>query len=231
VVLEVTPGSGVPGWEPSDWRWPVVRYTWGQFIDTASLRSISGQFGDDFAVNVFLKPRLAYVPLVMRNLDTRPDLVVVWIGVDPNDPAGVEVTIANQGRAPAQGFWVDLYLDPTSPPETNYPWPNLGCIYGIAWFVQDLPPGAELPLAVGDAFYRDMYSRWPEAYPSGAHDVWAYVDVWAHPQSHGAVDEADEGNNRYGPVSFNATGSGWAGPERMSLEPVPPRPLRPEGGK
>jgi hypothetical protein len=167
----------------------------------------------------------------VRNLDTRPDLVVTAIDLEPGDPAGLLVTIANRGRATAREFWVDVYLDPVSPPEVNQPWPNLGCLYGGTWFVGELAPGGSLTLAVEDAFYQDEYSRWPGAYPPGDHEVWAYVDAWGHPQPYGAVDEADEGNNRYGPVSFTVTGTAAAGSEPVPGAPVPPRPRRPGGGE
>ena len=246
VTLEVTPTSGTvegavaeaarPGFaaaslpEEPAWRYPVVDRTWGRFIDAASQRIISGQFGDDYAVDVYRKLSLAYLPTVVRDLDRRPDLVVAAIDLDPDDPAGVQVRVANLGYTAARNFWVDLYLDPGSPPEVNQPWPDLGCLYGGAWFVEELPPGEDLTLAVGGVFYDEDHSRWPEAYPPGDHEVWAYVDSWGHPQPCGAVDEADEGNNRHGPVSFSATGAVAAGSEPVPAAPVPPRPLRPGGG-
>jgi hypothetical protein len=247
VTLEVTPARGTVGgtaargaWpaftmaslsDVSNWRFRVVNSTWGQFLDTASQRIVSGQLGDDYAVNVLWEPCLVYLPVTLRNLDTRPDLVVTAIDLDPDDPAGLQVTIANRGRAAARDFWVDVYLDPISPPEVNLPWPDLGCLYGGAWFVGELTPGGSLTLAVEDAFYQSEYSRWPEAYPPGDHEVWAYVDAWGHPQPYGAVDEADEGNNRYGPVSFTVTGAAAAGSEPVPAAPVPPRPRRPGGGE
>jgi hypothetical protein len=231
VTLEVTPTGDVVREDLSGWYLPVVDRTWGQFLDTASQRIVSGQLGDDYAVGVFWEPCLVYLPVTLRNLDTRPDLVVTAIDLEPGDPAGLQVTIANQGRAAAREFWVDVYLDPISPPEVNQPWPDLGCLYGGAWFVEELAPRGSLTLAVEDAFYQDEYSRWPEAYPPGDHRVWAYVDAWGHPQPYGAVDEADEGNNRYGPVSFTVTGAAAAGSEPVPAAPVPPRPRRPGGGE
>ena len=259
VTLEVTPtGDGIEdAAAETGWQYVVVNRTWGQFRDAASGRTISGQLGDDYAVNVLWKPRLVYLPIVMRNMDLRPDLVVTALTVDADEPATVQVTIANRGLTTARDFWVDLYLDPASPPVVNQPWINLS-VYGVAWRVDgELAPGESLTLTVGDTFYQEDQSRWPGVYPSGSHNVWAYVDSWGHPQPYGAVDEANEGNNRYGPVPFIATcqwrdpgepesqsrnnrygpvpfiatGGTSMGSETVPLKPVPPRPLRPGGGE
>jgi len=226
VTLEVTPTSEGIGGAAAEtgWQYIVVNRTWGQFRDAASQRTISGQLGDEYAVNVLWKPRLVYLPIVMRNMGVRPDLVVTALTMDADEPAAVQVTIANRGQTAARDFWVDLYLDPISPPAVNQPWTSLGCVYGVAWFVDELAPGGSLTLTVGDAFYVEEQSRWPEAYPSGSHNLWAYVDSWGHPKPYGAVDEANEGNNRYGPVHFSVTRAASMGSEVSPLTPIPPRP-------
>jgi hypothetical protein len=230
ITLQVAPqgasqGGGIEeGF--SGWHFPVVSYTWGQFFDTASQRTISGQFGDEYAVYVLWKPKWIYLPILMHNLDTRPDLVVTVLTLDASDSANVQVTIANQGLATARDFWVDVYLDPSAPPQVNQPWPGLS-VYGLAWFVDELGAGASLTLQIGDGAYEAEQSRWPDVYPAGEHAVWAYVDVWGHPSPWASVNERDEGNNGYGPQPLSVTGATGAGWQPAPTEQIPPRPLRP----
>jgi hypothetical protein len=152
-------------------------------------------------ISVLLHQHFVYLPVLLRAFDGRPDLVVEELALDRQAAGAVQVRIANRGQGAARDFWVDLYLDPRSPPQANHAWPELGS-YGAAWYVADLAPGGWLTLSIGDAFYRSEHSRWPAAYPAGEHVAWAYVDSWGPPNAWGSVDETDEGNNRYGPVSF-----------------------------
>ncbi len=162
------------------------------------------------------------LPLVLAHYG-QPDLLITAIRLDPIVPGALSILLHNQGDGAASSFWIDGYLDPATPPEVNQPWPTLGCQYGLAWFVPALLPGQMLTLTVGGPYFQDLYSRWPAEYPAGPHTFWAYADSWGAPQPYGAVEELDEGNNRFGPLSFVGTGTD----DGKLEEPVPSRPRVP----
>mgnify|MGYP006289684679 CR=1 FL=1 len=172
-----------------------------------------------------------YLPVLFRAYDPRPDLLIAALAADPAAPTALTVAVRNAGAAPARAFWVDLYLDPEAPPEVNQPWPVLSTPYGAAWFVDTLAAGETLTLTVGGPHYQAAQSRWPSAYPPGAHAVWAYADSWGYPQPWAGVVEADEGNNRYGPVTFTAPSTLFYTPAERTCGPLPPRPRYPQGGE
>ena len=172
-----------------------------------------------------------YLPLLFRAYDARPDLQIQALAVEPADPNALTVTVINRGARPARNFWVDLYLDPETPPEVNQPWTELCYPYGAAWFVESLAPGETLTLTISDAHYQTDQSRWPDAYPAGDHALWAYADSWGYPQPWGGVRERDEDNNRYGPVTLSVTGALSDEEPEHTCEPIPSRPRYPEGGE
>jgi len=225
ITLEVTPGEEHIQATPYGWQLQIVNHTWGQFFDTASQRLIAGQFGDDYAVSVLWRPRAVYLPLALRGYDMRPDLTITALEVDAENPDRVFITVVNIGGSTARDFWVDLYFDPTSPPEVNQAWPQLS-LYGAAWYVSELPSGESLLLTIGDAYYQADYSRWFASYPDGEHVVWAYVDSWGSPNPWAGVREQREDNNRYGPLSFLVSGTAAQFTESA---PLPERPRYPGG--
>ncbi|MEA3308345.1 MAG: CARDB domain-containing protein, partial [Chloroflexota bacterium] len=205
-----------------------IKRTDGEFTDDYSQQVVRGQVGDTLWFKVRFAPRLVYLPVLMRDYSYAPDLLVNALTVDQNNPAALTVEIANLGNAPAANFWVDLYLDPETPPEVNQSWTMLCHPYGAAWFVESLAAGESLTLTIDDAYYQADQSRWPvDGYPSGEHALWAYVDSWGG-ESWASVQESDEGNNRYGPVALTGTGASAVAPQ--SYEPIPPRLLVPAGG-
>ncbi|RLC89622.1 MAG: hypothetical protein DRI37_03490 [Chloroflexi bacterium] len=207
-----------------------VDHSDGEFTDDYTQQVVRGQVGGDSWFKVLFTPRTVYLPVILRNYSPSPDLVVEALPVDPGDPSAVQVHIANVGSDPASGFWVDLYLDPTSPPEVNQPWTQLCYPHGAAWYVDTLQPGESLILTVGGPFYQSEQSRWPaDAYPSGDHDIWAYVDSWGDPYPWGGVQELHEDNNRWGPVAFTVTGVTSGQPLPGAFTPIPPRPRYPGG--
>src|SRR5581483_5254083 len=93
----------------------------------------------------------------------------------------LQVTITNQGNAPAQGFWVDLYLNPSSPPTSaNQIWSDrcgLQPCYGIAWFVPNgLAPGQHITLSSRNV--PASYAVWPGYFAAGTTDIYVYADSY-----------------------------------------------------
>lgn len=136
-----------------------------------------------------------------------PDLVIqeVVVGTD-----SVRVTIRNQGDAAVtSGFWVDVYIDPSTPPtHVNQRWNDLGSL-GLAWGIGGsalpLAPNATLTLVSGGAYYSPERSNLPALLPTGSR-LWAQVDSYHAGSPFGNVEEADEQpggvyNNVSGPLT------------------------------
>jgi hypothetical protein len=157
-----------------------------------------------------------HLPLVARNYGGAADLIVDSIVVAPSNPTistpvVASVTIRNAGgSAVSQPFWVDLYLDPSAPPQTGDLWNDL-CIYGKAWYVRDpIPAGGTLTLSTtipdDPSSPGDRYSNWPTgglSMSAGVHTLWAQVD--SYPASPGAVPEGNETNNISGPHALTVS--------------------------
>jgi hypothetical protein len=153
----------------------------------------------------------AYMPTVGREHVLAPDLVVQQIDLDAGD---VRVVIANQGNdRVVNEFFVDLYIDPRSPPErVNQTWEQLGD-QGMVWGVTGaalaaLAPGGSVTLEVGDVYYIPELSSYGGALPAGT-IVYAQVDSYNPGVSYGAVREDHEirggaYNNVHGPVISTA---------------------------
>ncbi len=165
-----------------------------------------------------------YLPLVLRNYVTAPDLVVDDI-VATSD--AITVTISNQGDATITAtveneFWLDVYLNPSSAPTYNQTWAHLcdeGLIWGITQDALPLTPGDTLTLTTSryqdGPYYRPNESEitWP--LPVGT-EVWAQVDSTNQDTDYGAVLENheiigapyEEGGNVMGPVTSTADAAG-----------------------
>jgi hypothetical protein len=159
------------------------------------------------------------LPLVLRDYPPLADLQINSLTVDPasldvGQPVTVEVTVENVGEAAAGPFWVDLYLNPDSPPTgPDQPWdalcsgPAEDC-YGIAWHVEDGLQAGESLMISSLKIGSDDEARWPGYFTEcGTHHLYAFVDSRGGAGSHGAVSEKQEGlENRRGPVSVVVAG-------------------------
>ncbi|GAB4212592.1 MAG: hypothetical protein OHK0022_48640 [Roseiflexaceae bacterium] len=188
---------------------------------------------------VVLKPKLADLQVQM----TISTGQIIW-----QEPAVITLVVTNRGNAPASNFWVDLYLNPSTPPVVpNKPW-NEVCTqdpcYGVAWFVsQTIEPGQSLTLTTTPQSYFRENTRWVGFLPRGTFDVYAYVDSWNRDASgnaispFGAVYEISETNNRaelhYVPKA-NGVGEGRGAPaldlrtSEPRVLPLPQRSLNPQ---
>ena len=153
-----------------------------------------------------------YLPLVMRNYASAPDLVVSSMDVTSNT---VRVVIKNQGPADvpvdvAHEFWVDLYVNPQPvPTAVNHIWNDGRSLQGVVWGITvgalpSLRAGGSLTLTLQDAYYWPTLSTFPGGLPAGT-PIYAQADS-AHTNSvYGAVLENHEitglpYNNITGPV-------------------------------
>jgi hypothetical protein len=174
-----------------------------------------------------------YLPLILRSYGHAPDLIGAFSlspdksNYNTGEPVVVTAVVTNQGDSAAGPFWVDFYTNPSRPPAVNLRWNDICGIspcYGLAWYVSGgLAPGQSVTLTSED--YPPGYSIWPGYLPSGATDLYLYVDVWNPTVPSGAIAESDENNNlseRHGLTVTGLTTSG-ASPDPAGL---PPRPLR-----
>jgi hypothetical protein len=172
-----------------------------------------------------------YLPVVLNDFVSAPDLVVEHVAVTSDS---AQVVIKNQGNAPvrtANAFWVDLYVDPYPIPTTvNQTWNTL-CSEGVVWGVvgQALPlePGDTITLVVGDAYYWPAYSNFPGSLAPGT-PIYVQVDSADVQTTYGAVLERHEivggpYNNISGPVLSTLSGMG-EGPTATEWPAVGDRP-------
>jgi hypothetical protein len=143
------------------------------------------------------RPIVLMLPIVGKTAapapPSRPDLVVASMGLGDS---GLQVVIKNQGAEPVvDGFWVDLYINPTAAPTmVNQLWQSLGT-QGLVWGVESsalpLQPGASLVLTIGDGTFYPELSNFAGSLPAGA-PIYAQVDSWNDATSYGAVYESHE---------------------------------------
>ncbi len=111
---------------------------------------------------------MVFVPLLAQS--GAPDLITsisvarTSAGFRAGEPVVVSVTVTNQGSAAAEAFWVDLYINPSSPPNAaNQIW-NARCgltpCFGMVWQVPGgLAPGQSITLS--SQSLPAGYSIWP----------------------------------------------------------------------
>jgi hypothetical protein len=161
-----------------------------------------------------------------------PDLVVQEIVVTENS---VQVTIANVGDAAVPSghdFWVDVYIDPHTPPtQVNEIWNfqgDQGLVWGVVAPAVPMQPGDTLTLSIGDGFYWPSLSAFSGSIPPGT-PVYAQVDSANEDTTYGNVLEGHEQtgrvyNNIFGPVvrrdaSGTSQASQPADTQNLSAEP------------
>jgi hypothetical protein len=162
--------------------------------------------------------------------------LVASISISPNkqsfnagEPVTIYVTISNQGNASAEPFWVDLSINPSSPPTAaNQIW-NQQCdltpCFGIAWNVENaLAPGQSITLS--SQSLPAGYSNWPGWFAAGTSDLYVYVDSYNPGVATGAVAESDETNNRAELRGLTVSGKNPRFVDSPNINTIPQRPLQ-----
>jgi hypothetical protein len=207
IVLQVEPDYSEGGEEHE-----VIEESAGHFVDAFSGELVQGRFGGAFSVWVQGEQFAVYLPLLVQRYPLLPDLAPASLTISPGSPiAGqpttLTLTLQNLGQASAGEFWVDFYVDPIAPPEVNQPWQTLcdpskplaECQGGV-WYVDEpIAPGQFITLTTSQLI--TDYSQWEGNFAtSGPHTLYFYVDSWNADVPTAAVVEADEDNNRAGPL-------------------------------
>jgi len=143
-----------------------------------------------------LKPTDVYLPLLLRNYATGPDLVVDSIVATSDN---VQVVIMNQGdEAVLDSFWIQAYIAPDPiPTGVNQMWYDGYSDYGLTWGVTvsalpQLGAGGSMTLTLGDAYFVGTpYSEFLSPLPPGT-PVYVQVDAIDFATDYGAVKEDHE---------------------------------------
>jgi hypothetical protein len=142
-----------------------------------------------------------FLPLVANNYVNAPDLVVESLTVLSAGGAGgtagdVQLVIKNVGTGPVTDeFWVDVYVNPHTPPTAvNQTWEMLGeqgLVWGVAADAFPLNPGEALTLTLSSPYYTPSFSHvaWPLA---ATVPIYAQVDSNDVSTNTGAVLEIHE---------------------------------------
>jgi pimeloyl-ACP methyl ester carboxylesterase/subtilisin-like proprotein convertase family protein len=143
-----------------------------------------------------------------------PDLVVQEIIATENQ---IQVVIKNQGTDPVppeHDFWVDVYINPKTPPTAvNQVWDFVGdegLVWGVVAPAVPLQPGQTVTLTIGDGYYWPTLSKFSGAIPIGT-PIYAQVDSANANTTYGGVLESHEMeggtyNNILGPVLSKGVG-------------------------
>jgi autotransporter family porin len=169
-----------------------------------------------------------FLPVVKQaghaDLVAKIELVPNKTSFAAGEPVEVQVIISNQGTAAAQGFWVDLYINPSSPPSAvNQIW-NERCgmtpCFGLAWQVEEsLAPGQSMTLTSQKPLAG--FAIWPGWFAAGTSDLYAYVDSFNPGNANGTVLESNEANNHAELRGLSVTGTN---PElKVQLSTIPKR--------
>ncbi len=139
---------------------------------------------------------LVFLPIVLNNYTSAPDLVVTEIRATSNL---IEVVIENQGNVPVvNSFWVDFYINPNpAPTVANEIWPELAQ-EGLAWGVTDSLAVGEVitltfstELGAPNLYFVADESLYYGSLPAGT-PVYAQADSARAGVGFGAVAELDE---------------------------------------
>jgi hypothetical protein len=234
-TYQITAPGGT--WDSADRGTYTVVLQAGQVRDTVGNSVVESTLGT-FTVNVSVPRHTVFLPMLLRS--GTPDLITS-INISPNkrsftagEPVVIAVTITNQGPAAAGSFWVDLYINPSSPPTgANQTWDTrcgLTPCFGMAWEVPSgLAPGQSITLS--SQSLPPGYSIWPGYFAAGSSDLYAYADSYNPGVAVGAVAESDETNNRAELHGLSVTGPnpalvGVQGVDDLRSHLRPPRPCR-----
>jgi hypothetical protein len=140
--------------------------------------------GDSFTI---------FLPMIANNSTRAPDLIVEELNVTGSE---IEVVIGNVGNtAVTDEFWVDVYIDPDTPPtavnQTIESLDSDGAVWGVTASALPLLPGESLVLMLDDAYFDAGMSRL--SLPAGRGTaVYAQVDSAHTKTTYGAVLENHE---------------------------------------
>ena len=199
---------------------PVISHTYaapGSYTVVVTAFNIFGPATASLVVSVG-EPVKTYLPLMLKEFTPPipPADLACSLRLNPAQPSAgqavvIEVDLQNiDDHGAADGFWVDLYLNPTLAPTPGnlFRWEDVcgpGCPGGVAWSISDAPLAPNITrtlVSIPNNFHPDGFdpdnSSWSGSLPAGTYNIYAYVDSIndLDGNNDGAVFESDETNNR-----------------------------------
>jgi PKD repeat protein len=153
----------------------------------------NGTGTDQLIVNVVTtNTPTIYLPLILNNTVSAPDLEIQMLAVTADD---VTIVIENTGnQAVADSFWVDLYIDPDPVPTgVNQTWDQLS-EEGIVWGITDissLVPGGNLVLNLSHPSLNAALTDFSGIFTAGM-EIYVQVDSANTVRPSGGVIETHE---------------------------------------
>jgi len=158
-------------------------YTFTYAYNSSGTKKIWAQIDTNDNVNESNENNNIYGPYSHQVVSALPDLTITDIISSPNPSAlyqDIQVTVEfeNRGDTDAEWFWIDLYTDSDTAPESGEEGDRIH-------FVPGLPAGAASSYTFSYVFYLT----------EGEKKIWAQIDTDDY------VSESNESNNIYGPYS------------------------------
>ena len=172
-----------------------------------------------------------YLPIIMKNQISLPNLVTSISVNNASNPPVVTVIVTNNGNAAVtEGFWVDLYVDPSTPPNNltgrDRRWQQVSTV-GMAWPVSTslAANGGSVTLRTTGGFDSDQTNWVPLS--AGTHNFYTFADSFDDNDPQGdiyvEVQESNEDDNQSSQTGVSISGAGFdVNAQQMDRE-YPPR--------
>lgn len=227
----------------------VISHTYaaaGAYTVVVTAFNFLNSVSQNIAVTVIEPPFKAQLPIIFKNFTTpiEPGELSCKLSIDPpaptaGNPVVVSVQLQNQLGNP-DGFWVDLYINPSKVPSGSnlFPWQqacgNTSPCRGIAWAISNSPLGPGITrtlVSIPKNFHPNGFdpdeTSWTGSLPAGTYDLYAYADSIDNPvlkDVDGAVPEPNEGNNRCQILDLVIPAGNPAAANEGTSNPLPVRP-------
>lgn len=169
-------------------------------------------------------PTVTPTPTVIGQPNLQSSIQVAPAQPGSGEVATITIIVTNVGNAPVtNGFWVDLYIDPSSVPSTGGRWDNFSSS-GIAWQVETTDFGGALEKGEyvtlvsvekgsgpdGQFGFDPLQTNWGGLFNTGASRLYSYTDSFSENNSpNHLVIESNEIDNITG-YGLTNTGSATA---------------------
>lgn len=187
--------------------------------ETVSIKEFDGNGWRTLSDHAAVEANIVWEKTLFTPIEGKPDLIVEDIQATAE---GVQITIKNEGDAPvmpSQNLWIDLYINPHTPPTSvNQLWSDMGS-YGLVWGVNSsalpLPPGAQIVLTLQDPYFTPQRSNYSEVIKAGSH-IYVQVDSSSNTGYGGVLEKHEELGDAYNNISSvilqdSINTSGWGG--------------------
>jgi PKD repeat protein len=227
----------------------VVSHTYaltGNYTVVVTAFNVVGPVAQTVVVPVIDLPYRAFLPIILKGFVTplEPADLLCSLNLFPPAPTAdkpmvISVQLENK-IGTADGFWVDLYINPTTVPTTGHliPWQQScgtsPCPHGIAWGISDNPLGPGITrtlISIPNNFHPNGFdpaqTSWTGSLPAGTYDLYAYADSIQSPvltNTEGAVFETNEGNNRCEILDLVIPVASAPAAKDQNARPLPARP-------